>query len=160
MEANQHNKSWDEQRFIVSGFISFSTLHGALLDAKRLEELIRQVDKDHPWVSYWRDGRPAPSIGVLSSAKLEEPTPHTDRCYVIEIRPSFWLGANQFYAYNRYLCCLAQALAVMAIEGVGTVQAYMTIAGGGASYMSPAGLASLKATMQQPSFQQLKSLFA
>jgi hypothetical protein len=138
MEATQQNASWNEQRFQVRGFISFSVMNKAHLDGEQLRELVKQADQQHPWISYWEGGERAPSINWMSQAEMQEASAWTDRSYKIEIRPPYHLKAAQVYAYNRYLCCLAEALAAMGTEGVHTVQSWFVMDGGGGSYMTPA----------------------
>ncbi len=158
MEANQHNKSWNEQCFGVQAFINFSVMNEAHLDGAHLCELIKEVDKANPWVSYWEGGSLAPSINWMSEAKMQDAAPWIDRNYTVEIRPTYHLKADKFYAYNRYISILAEKLAAMGLEGVHTVSARLEIQGGGASYCSPAALARLEETMKQPAAQELKAL--
>ena len=160
MEANQHNTPWIEQRFAVSGFVSFTSMNDALLDGEHLRTLITQVDKDYPWVCNWVGGGRAPSINYMSDAQMQEPRPYIDRSYKIEVRPPFNLKSEQFYAYNRYLRGLAENLAALGLEGVHSVSCWMTIGGGNASYMTPAALDRFQDTISQPGFQQLKALFS
>lgn len=158
MEANQHNEPWNEQRFTVRGLINFIVMRDAHLDGDQLHELIEQVDKDNPWISYWKGGELAPSIRWMGQAQMQDAASWTNRNYTVDIHPSVHLKADRFYAYHRYLCTLAEKLAAMSIEGVHTVKAYLEIQGGGASYLSPAAIVSLEETLKQPGVAELRAL--
>lgn len=158
MEAGLGNKSWNEQRFQVEGRISFSTGSTALPNPEILSTRIRGVDQKHPWLCHYVGGKHAPSIRWMSAAIVREEGEFWDRSYTFQLRPPFDLKADQFYAYHRYLATLAELLASEAIDGVGHVHCWLKIAGGGASFMTPAAMESLERTMQQPGFQELRAL--
>jgi hypothetical protein len=130
----------------------------AHLDPESLRLFVKQVDKDYPWISRYVGGEIAPSIRWMGEVEMRDKSAWTDRNYKIEIRPSFMLKAEQFYAYHRYLRCLAEKLAAMGIDGVHTVSSWMDINGGGSGYLTPAALDGLEEIMRQPAAQELKAL--
>lgn len=165
MEANERNKPWNkpwnEQRLIVTGFIEFSTMNNEHLDGVQLRLLIKQVDDDHPWVSYYEGGEGgqlAPSIRIgYADEKVQND--FWNRSYTIKVLPPFWLKPDQFYAFNRHMVDLVEKLSALAIEGVHNVRCWLNIRGGGGDFMTPAAQERLEETMRQPGFLELKALF-
>lgn len=154
------NKDWNQSAFNVEGRISFTITSktNEPIDGAALRQLIEQVDRENPWKCCHRDGQPADSIRWLSAPIIEEATEWSDLHYTFEVRPSFPMRPDQFYAYHRYLGILASQLAELAPTYVVYVNAWIEIGGGGCqTYSTATGRESLARTMAQPAYRQLKA---
>lgn len=160
MGANYRKEPWNDQRFAVEGFISFSVMADELLDQEALYALIEAVDHENPWVSYYEGGEQAKSIGVLIAKEVEDGDEHNARSYVFELRPPFHLKAKQFCAYSQYLSVLAEKLAARDIKGVGRVSSRMEIRGGDSWHSTPTADKNLQPYLDAPGAQALRKLLS
>ncbi len=151
MEAVQLEQTEAEQHFRVYGSINICVTGATRFSAPYLHGLIRQLDKENPWVSLFENGEPAPSLGWMSTVNLWEPSDWNDRTYQVNIRPPYPLSLAQLPVYDRYVNHLAEKLAAMDIEGANMASAWLNwlnMKSDGALYFTPTTMKGLDETVQ------------
>ncbi|MEK7460198.1 MAG: hypothetical protein AAB628_01465 [Patescibacteria group bacterium] len=141
METNAiHRKIlWNDLPFSVVGLIHFIMINDhTFLDKENLRTLVDETDRAHPWSSFFENTDPtAVRIVETGYAKMHEPGETKGREYTITIEETDRMNPDQFYAYSRYLDCLAEKLAAKDIGGVHTVKIRMEITGCITEYITP-----------------------
>ena len=141
MEATsiQRKKLWNDLHFNAVGLIYFIMINDhTFLDKEHLRTLVDEADKAHPWSSFFKDTDPsATRIVEIGNAKMHNPSQWKGREYVISIQERDLLKPDQFYAYSRYLDCLAEQLAARDVVDVHTAKVQMKITGCIAEYVTP-----------------------
>ncbi len=151
MDTSQPEQTETDQRFSVWGSINICVTGTTRFGAPYLHGLIRQLDKENPWVSLFKNGEPAPSLGRMSTVNLWKPSDWNDRTYQINIRPPYPLSLAQLPVYDRYVNRLAEKLAGMDIEGANLASAWLNwlnMKSDGVLYFTPTTMKDLNETVQ------------
>lgn len=104
-------------RYNASAHFAFVTPTGNDLNSTQLLGAVLEADRVKPWVTYYTDGRQAPSIYWYSEPTMREGE-WIDRRYELEIRPFALLTCGQLLAYERYAQSLAELLVNRRFTGI------------------------------------------